>query len=242
MKHKIVVVDDEILIQGILAEELSDSGYLVELASSGEEVLKILQRTAVDLIISDIQMPHMTGIQLLRKVQESFPKPPPLILVSAFSDTVREEAYAAGAQGVFAKPIEFEELTAAVARRLLSIPDQFRSSSELSQGGLAIEESFLSRKAALIDHKFALGRGGFFISLAGPFPRVDSEMTFALHFEEENGSIEGRGIVRWIRRDRASAYQAGIGVEILSLSARSIECFLRWREGCPLAFIPLDGV
>ncbi|MBN1578234.1 MAG: response regulator, partial [Chitinispirillaceae bacterium] len=70
-KKHILVVDDEFSICEVLGQYLKKDGYNVTMASSGEEALEVLGRTAVHLIISDIKMPGISGVDLLKHVKET---------------------------------------------------------------------------------------------------------------------------------------------------------------------------
>jgi CheY-like chemotaxis protein len=83
----ILIVDDETALCHMLSEMLAEEGYRLLEASSGTLALDILKSTDVDLIISDIEMPGMTGFDLLKQVNELYPKIK-IQLVSGYSDQV----------------------------------------------------------------------------------------------------------------------------------------------------------
>lgn len=83
MKEKVLVVDDEEGIRLLYKEELEEEGLEVELASSGEEALKRLEKTRFDLMILDIKLPGMGGIEVLRTVKERW-KGLPVVLCTAY--------------------------------------------------------------------------------------------------------------------------------------------------------------
>ncbi|MCF6178173.1 MAG: response regulator, partial [Geopsychrobacter sp.] len=70
MKNKILVVDDEHLIRWSLEQNLKKQGYEVSTAGSGEDALKLLQEETPDLMLLDIQLPGMNGMEVLEKVKE----------------------------------------------------------------------------------------------------------------------------------------------------------------------------
>ena len=79
----ILVVDDEQNIRFLYKEELEDEGYQVSVAATGEEALKILDTKTPDLIVLDIKMPGMDGIELMRKIEED-KGDIPIVLCSAY--------------------------------------------------------------------------------------------------------------------------------------------------------------
>ncbi|MBI5237509.1 MAG: response regulator [Deltaproteobacteria bacterium] len=83
MKKKILVVDDEEGLRLLYKEELEDGGATVELASSGEEALEILGKQKVDLVLLDIKMPGMDGVEVLRRLKEKW-SDLPVILCTAY--------------------------------------------------------------------------------------------------------------------------------------------------------------
>ena len=83
----ILIVDDETALCHMLSDMLSEEGYRLLEASSGTLALDILKSTDVDLIISDIEMPGMTGFDLLKQVNELYPQIK-MQLVSGYSDQV----------------------------------------------------------------------------------------------------------------------------------------------------------
>lgn len=83
MKKKILVVDDEEGLRLLYKEELEDEGNVVVLASSGAEALERLGDGPVDLVLLDIKMPGMDGVEVLRRLKERW-KDLPVILCTAY--------------------------------------------------------------------------------------------------------------------------------------------------------------
>lgn len=83
MKKKILVVDDEEGLRLLYKEEFEDEGWDVELAASGVESLEKLESTHIDLMLLDIKMPGMDGVEVLRRVKEKW-KNLPVILCTAY--------------------------------------------------------------------------------------------------------------------------------------------------------------
>jgi len=70
MSHRILVVDDDILVLEALQELLTSSGYEVRVATRGQEALEILDQEHFDLLILDVVMPKMTGIDVCRAIRK----------------------------------------------------------------------------------------------------------------------------------------------------------------------------
>jgi CheY-like chemotaxis protein len=111
---RVLVVDDEKDVQGLVCNVLQDQGYIVDSAGDGQEALEKIQATSPDLVILDLMMPIMDGWQVLAKL-ERIP-PPKVVILSAFSDKTR--ALQAGASDCLPKPFRIGELIGTCARVL----------------------------------------------------------------------------------------------------------------------------
>ncbi|MCD6270067.1 MAG: response regulator [Deltaproteobacteria bacterium] len=84
-QYTILVVDDEENIRWLYKEELEDEGYRIATAASGEEALALISELKPDLVVMDIKMPGISGVDALIKIKE-IDKNIPVILCSAYSD------------------------------------------------------------------------------------------------------------------------------------------------------------
>jgi len=108
--NTILVVDDEPNYLVVLSELLKEEGFEVFTAQSGEEGLKIAKENDLDLIITDMRMPGMDGLELLKTVK-SFNQELPVIMVTAFGEVEKAVvAMKAGAYNYLAKPFSNDEL------------------------------------------------------------------------------------------------------------------------------------
>ena len=122
---KILVVDDEkdiqMLFQQRFRNEIKDGTMRFIFAFSGEEALEIMKQHEHEavLILSDINMPGMNGLQLLEKVKQIYVKPPPVVMmITAYGDTDNHKlAKDLGADDFLIKPVDFVSLK----EKLLSI-------------------------------------------------------------------------------------------------------------------------
>jgi DNA-binding response OmpR family regulator len=107
---KILAVDDEFLICELLNEFLSLQGYEVTSSTSGQEALVEFETNRPDVVILDIRMPGMSGIDVLRKIKD-MDSSVIVIMLSAFGDSSTvEEALKSGADYYMEKPLEFDHL------------------------------------------------------------------------------------------------------------------------------------
>ena len=86
MKARILVVDDEESIREFLEIMLKKEGYEITLAEDGQKAKDLLAKKSFDMIISDLQMPHVTGIELLKHVKETAPEIV-FMMITAFGTT-----------------------------------------------------------------------------------------------------------------------------------------------------------
>jgi DNA-binding NtrC family response regulator len=106
----VLVVDDEINLRKVLGTLLRRSGYSVRTASDGLEALDVLNREAISVIVTDLKMPRMDGLELLSKVHNDRPDIP-VIMVTAFGTVDRAvEAIKTGAFDFITKPFDRTEL------------------------------------------------------------------------------------------------------------------------------------
>ena len=112
----ILLVDDEDSIHLLYREELEEEGYKVHSAFTGEEALEKLDKLAVDLIILDINMPGMNGLEALRQIKDINPAMP-VILSSAYQEFKQDLASWASDE-YLVKSANLDELKAAVKRHL----------------------------------------------------------------------------------------------------------------------------
>ncbi|OPX19401.1 MAG: two-component system response regulator [Desulfobacca sp. 4484_104] len=113
---KILVADDEMSIRLLYSEELKDEGYEVLTAADGREALDIVEKNPLDLVILDIKMPEMSGIEVLRQIKEKNPNLP-VLLSSAYSE-YKQDFGTWASEEYLVKSSDLEDLKAAVKRHL----------------------------------------------------------------------------------------------------------------------------
>ena len=126
-KQNILVVDDEPQITRVLKTTLSTQGYGIRTASDGEEALHAMSEWPPDLIVTDLRMPNMDGLELCREVRRTS-QVPIIVLSVKGEDSIKVQALDAGADDYVTKPFSMTELTARIraALRRASVPDQPR--------------------------------------------------------------------------------------------------------------------
>src|SRR5581483_1881578 len=117
---RILSVDDSVAMRQMVGLTLTGAGHQVEQASDGCEALQMASRTKFDLVITDVNMPRMDGITLVRELRNlaSYKYVPMLVLTTEATAQRKQEGKAAGATGWLVKPFNPERLLATIARVL----------------------------------------------------------------------------------------------------------------------------
>ncbi|RXS95232.1 response regulator transcription factor [Silvibacterium dinghuense] len=123
MAERVLVVDDEAQITRVLRTALSAQNYDVRTANDPEEALHLFEEWAPDLIITDLMMPGMTGVELCRAIRTRS-KVPILVLSVREQERSKVEALDAGADDYVTKPFSIQELMARVRAHLRRAPER----------------------------------------------------------------------------------------------------------------------
>ena len=117
---RILAVDDSVTIRAMVKDTLTEAGYQVETANDGREALSKSQRTQFDVVISDVNMPLMGGLELVAAMR-AMPKykfTPILMLTTEASVEKKQQGKAAGATGWLVKPFNPDTLLKTLKRVL----------------------------------------------------------------------------------------------------------------------------
>jgi two-component system KDP operon response regulator KdpE len=125
VKGNILVVDDEAQITRVLKTTLTGLGYGVRSASDGDEALQLMREWSPDLVITDLRMPNMDGLELCRHVRMKS-RVPIIVLSVKGEEKIKVEALDAGADDYVTKPFSINELLARIraALRRAAAPEQ----------------------------------------------------------------------------------------------------------------------
>ena len=119
--RRILVVDDEPQITRVLRTSLSSQGYDIRVANDGETALEIMKDWTPDLVITDLSMPNMDGLELCRRLRLAT-KIPIIVLSVRGEEKTKVQALDAGADDYVTKPFGIEELLARVRANLRRAP------------------------------------------------------------------------------------------------------------------------
>jgi DNA-binding response OmpR family regulator len=109
-KAHVLVVDDNPPMTRTLADILTAKGFAVYTAFSGSDALKILKEQPVDILLTDVRMPDMNGVDLYRATRETHPHLVTFLMTAYSSDNILQEGLKEGIKTVLTKPLDIEFL------------------------------------------------------------------------------------------------------------------------------------
>ena len=142
---RILIVDDEAPIRLLLGEHLQHCGYEVALASQGSGALELLQQRSFDLVLSDVRMPGMSGLELLADIVAKHPGVGVLMLTACEDLTLAVNAMRIGALDYILKPFRLTEITASVKEALARRRNQLEQTERMR----LLEETVTDRTVEL---------------------------------------------------------------------------------------------
>ncbi|MBV8908797.1 MAG: response regulator [Sphingomonas sp.] len=153
-RPRILVVEPNRTNLGVMARRLAEAGYRVTTADNGEAAIAELYRLPIELVLSELNMPRMSGAELARAIRGEVQWDDiPVMLITGKSDpkgAVR--AYESGADDVILKPFHFEVLIARIERRI----EWARSVQRLKQDNAALDARVVERAIQIGELKDAL--------------------------------------------------------------------------------------
>ena len=191
-KMRIVVVDDEARICQSFERALGKEGYLVESFTTGQEALERLKAGDVDLVVSDLMMPEMTGQDLLKAMREAGIDTP-LIMITGYASVDNAlESMRLGAVDYLPKPFTVAELKAVVARGLCASAVDRSQLPQPPPGTYEIPQHSWARK---IEGDLVLvGVDPFVLNCCGPITEVQLPI-------EEDELVQGGPFGKLVARD-----------------------------------------
>jgi len=124
----LLIVDDDPNIRELLTAKLTHLGYACRTADGADRALSILERESIHLVLSDIMMPGLSGIDLLQRLVQGYPETAVVMLTAAADAQIAVQAMKLGAYDYITKPFNLEELAVhvekALERRLLLVENR----------------------------------------------------------------------------------------------------------------------
>lgn len=118
MAKKIMIVDDSASMRQLVSFSLKDAGYDVVAAADAEEALKLAAEGQVEMVVTDLNMPGMDGIELIKKLraQPNYRFTPIVMLTTESQESKKQEGKKVGASGWIVKPFTPEQLVGVVQK------------------------------------------------------------------------------------------------------------------------------
>ena len=227
----VLVVDDEEILCEIMSAWFQRHAARVFSANNGQEALKLATQNRVDVIVSDVRMPIMDGVALVRALAASGAERPRVIFVTGFADLSARDAYNLGVEAILEKPLERGHLLEAVKRSLADRNELWSQPLDFMPGTV-VRASFASLDEAMREQQIAFGRGGFCQRTTQRLR--EAPVHFEIEFQAEHIAVSGEGVVRW-----HDAAQNLAGVEILHVDDNSRGWIAELAENKKLeAYIP----
>ena len=123
MSEKVLIVDDQYGIRILLNEVLQKEGYDTYQAANGLQALEVVQENVPDIILLDMKIPGMDGIEILKRVKALYPDMKVIIMTAYGELDMIQEAMDLGAITHFAKPFDIVDIREAV-KKYLALPSQ----------------------------------------------------------------------------------------------------------------------
>jgi CheY-like chemotaxis protein len=229
---KILFVDDEPLLLEIFSKWLAeDESDRISTAPDGQVALAMIAQNTYDLLITDVNMPRLNGVELVRSIATMGRTLPGIIFVSGFGNVNEREMYGLGVEAFLAKPVTRDALIATAERALAQRSLLWQSPMDTPpRQTLSIEAADICEDA--LSGGIAVGRGGFSAPYSSPVGA--GRVSFDCFLSARETRIVGEGYVRW----RAKA-EGTIGVEFAYLheSCRAAIA-AEIAKANPRAFIP----
>jgi len=110
MIKTILIAEDEEVMRSMLVDYLEDAGYAVYNAENGKIAWDIYTNNECDLLITDINMPQLNGIELLKKIKQNDRAFPVIVVTGVTTESLKKEAITYGADALLSKPFKMKEL------------------------------------------------------------------------------------------------------------------------------------
>jgi putative nucleotidyltransferase with HDIG domain len=211
-RHKILIVDDDPSIRSILSLILKENdAYKVLMAENGRQALDILKNNPVDAILSDIQMPEMNGLELLKEVKSHDPTLPVIMITGFPTIDVAIDSMKKGASDFITKPFKFDQVEL-ILSRILHERELLLENVELKKAlaqtkKIEVLNQKLSEKIKELTIMYSISE-----SMSGPFNSVDQVLEKALEIISNSLNCKCVSVLFMDRRTRKLYMRAAKGL------------------------------
>jgi len=240
-KKSVLIVENEVELCEMLVFEFEMKGYRVLYAHDGVEALETVRSDTPDVVVTDIRMQRMDGLELLGHLKKRDVDSPTVVLITAYSDIQPAVSYHRGAEAIFTKPFTLKGLVERVEWLLTPRRERWSRDADAPPW-----RRLLANARDIVDGKnnriVEVGRGGLCLSSGEPDlnegESVDIQVTW------QGGplrKLNGAGVVRWKVQDKVAGETESFiyGIEFTRIADDSIDELLQWLEdNRPTPYIP----
>lgn len=232
--YKILLVDDEPLILNFTSRLLQSEGHEVITAENGARAADQLSLSSFDLVITDINMPEMDGIELLDLISRNH-KSTSVILLTGYNNSSLADAFSKGAKKLLPKPFNIDELLDAIDN--ICAPPQKRWFFSGEHEGATVDLRFENPQSAFEQGEIELGSGGFKLQSQKKLT-IGEEYLFRFTFDsDEDHSFSLIGVIEWMLP--AGSGQFSYGIKIISADSVAMDFLLERHDVlAKIPFIP----
>jgi CheY-like chemotaxis protein len=213
-KRLLAVVDGQqvhLFYTSVLLQRL---GYHMHTFKTAEEALEILNIAEIELVLTEISLPGMDGVELLKRIKgdPKTRKIPVIILTSSKDQAVKNACLQEGCAAYLQKPVDPDALYAAIQKETETVPRKFirlQTRLNVKVGDDAAASSVID------DYITALSEQGMFISTLKPKP-VGIQVSVTIFFEDTHIKLEGM-VIYSFRREEGPLKTPGMGIRIVSI-------------------------
>jgi signal transduction histidine kinase len=201
MQHTVLLVDDEEGIRTVLGLAVADAGYEVVTAATGAQALDVLAEREIPLIVTDIRMPGMDGLELLKRIKKDWPDSEVIMITGHGDMDVAIESLRLGAGDFITKPLHENALEISLKRAVekIAIRDQLREYTE------NLEHLVLEKSKELVEAERMAAVGQTVASMSHAIKNVAGGLEGGMFVIEKGLELENREYLRqgWemVRRD-----------------------------------------
>jgi DNA-binding response OmpR family regulator len=180
MTRRVLIVEDELELANVIKRQLEDLSCIVQLAFNGDAGLRVAESSSLDLILLDIMLPGMDGLEVCRRLRARRVYTPVLMLTARATETDKVLGLEMGADDYLTKPFSVAELTArikAIFRRVDALSEQARGAQQPLRFGDTFSIDPRSREVLLRGRALAL---------------THKEFDLLLHFAQNPGRVYSR--------------------------------------------------
>ncbi len=241
-KTKVLIVDDEPEVGEVLADHLSSRGLECLTVNESPTVLHKISEFTPDVILSDIRMPGLDGITLLKEIRKFYKYKPVVLFMTGYSEYNKEECMNEGAADFFTKPVDFDRLFFVIMEHFIETPIE-------KNRFLRIDDTIDS----VINEKYDvrvtnIGFGGVFIPLPEEAMLNDEKLVvgksigMSFQLEDNPTNILAKGEIVWVRYNQKMNLLPGVGVKFTHLDSNHREILENYiRENKVFSFVPIGA-